>query len=102
MVSELAQCIIRNRAEYHHWSLNTYPGKIRLPKDIFHNLSTKEEALDESRRTYLSDEIMNWAKSLGKRPNVIAGPSVSVGVFEVFELLLKLSSGRLSTGLARQ
>ena len=83
-VSELAQVMIRNRADYHHWSLNTFPGKIRFPRDIFHNLNTQQEATAESRRTYMSEETMNWAKSLGRKPNMITGPSV--GHKEVFKL----------------
>ncbi len=76
-VSELAQVIIRNRADAQHWSLTTFPGKIRLPKDIFHNLENREAALNESRKEYLSAETLTWVKSLGRKTNGIAGPSVS-------------------------
>ena len=31
----------------------------------------------ESRTTYLSEETLLWAKSLGRRPNTVLGPSVS-------------------------
>ena len=76
-LSELAQVIIKNRADFQHWTVTTYPGKIRLPRDIFHNLKDNQAALEESRKTYLSEETLLWAKSLGRRPNTVLGPSVS-------------------------
>jgi sister-chromatid-cohesion protein PDS5 len=39
-LSELAMIIMRTKASQHQWTLSTYPGKVRLPRDIFHNLST--------------------------------------------------------------
>lgn len=38
-LSELTQLIIRNKAARHSWSVSTYPGKVKMPKDIFHNLT---------------------------------------------------------------
>jgi sister-chromatid-cohesion protein PDS5 len=47
-LSELAQIIIRNRAEAKGWSITTYPGKVKLPKDLFHNLKTHADVLEVS------------------------------------------------------
>lgn len=41
-LSELTQLIIKNKAARHSWTLSTYPGKISLPRDIFHNLTDIE------------------------------------------------------------
>jgi len=34
-MSEIAQYIIKTRAKAEGWSLTSYPGKIKLPSDIF-------------------------------------------------------------------
>ena len=42
-LSDLGQIILRNKAAQHQWAITSYPGTVRLPRDIFHNLSTPEE-----------------------------------------------------------
>lgn len=73
-LSELAQIIIRNRAEKHGWSVPVYPGKISMPRDIFHNAETPEERTKVLRTQYLSEEVRGWARGLGKR--AVTVPSV--------------------------
>ncbi|KAK1921574.1 armadillo-type protein [Papiliotrema laurentii] len=72
-LSELAQIIIRNKAEMHRWNLQTYPGKLRLPRDIFHNLHNPQAGLENTRRSYLTEEESSWARTLGRRGAVTAG-----------------------------
>lgn len=43
-MSELAQELIKNRAHAHGWSIETYPGKVKLPSDIFKPLPNVEAA----------------------------------------------------------
>jgi sister chromatid cohesion protein PDS5 len=43
VLSELANVIMRNKADVNSWPLSSYPGKIKLPKDVFHNLHTPAE-----------------------------------------------------------
>ncbi|RXK35355.1 hypothetical protein M231_07377 [Tremella mesenterica] len=74
-LSELTQIIIRNRAQVHSWSITSYPGKIKLPRDIFHNLTDPAAVNRNLTRKYLDDETDTWAKNLGKKAVNTAGPS---------------------------
>jgi hypothetical protein len=47
-LSELTQLIIRNKATQHGWAISTYPEKVRLPSDIFHNLTNPQAVNDVS------------------------------------------------------
>lgn len=42
--SELAQHLIKARAKSHSWALDSYPGKVKLPGDIFKALPNPEAA----------------------------------------------------------
>lgn len=42
MLSELAQLVIKRRAAQQSWTIESYPGKITLPGDIFKPLPTRE------------------------------------------------------------
>ena len=78
-LSELTQVMIKHRAEAHHWPIAVYPGKIRLPRDVFHNLEGGNAGLENSRKSYLPVEIIEWGALLGKKS--VAGPSVSYGAW---------------------
>jgi Sister chromatid cohesion protein PDS5 protein len=43
-ISELAQEIIKVRAKLNGWQLTSYPGKVKLPGDIFKSLASAEVA----------------------------------------------------------
>ncbi|WRT64749.1 uncharacterized protein IL334_001683 [Kwoniella shivajii] len=73
-LAELTELIIRNRATKHAWSIPTYPGKIRFPKDIFHHADNPEDRQKVQRTQYLSEEVRDWAKGLGKR-NTVSQPT---------------------------
>lgn len=73
-MSEMALIILRTRAQQHQWPVSVYPGKIKLPSDIFHNLPSPKIAQIVARRTFLPDEA-DWVKQLGKK----AAPVVSRG-----------------------
>ena len=47
-LAELAQIMVKNRADMHHWTVTTYPGKVRFPKDIFHNLENNQTVMEVS------------------------------------------------------
>ncbi|KDQ08190.1 hypothetical protein BOTBODRAFT_118968 [Botryobasidium botryosum FD-172 SS1] len=63
-ISELAQLIIKARANLHSWSLPSYPGKVKLPSDIFKPLPNSDAANTILKTVYLPDETLN---KLGKR-----------------------------------
>ncbi|KAK8847427.1 hypothetical protein IAR55_005285 [Kwoniella newhampshirensis] len=73
---ELAQIIIRNKAEKHAWSVPVYPGKFKMPADIFHRADNPEERTKVQRTAFLGEEVRNWARGLGKR-NIGAAPGPS-------------------------
>ncbi|GMK53875.1 hypothetical protein CspeluHIS016_0104610 [Cutaneotrichosporon spelunceum] len=72
MLSELAQMIIRNRAHAAQWNLTMYPGKVRLPNDIFANLPSVDIQQKMARHTFLSEDVQAWAKSFGRRTHMTA------------------------------
>ncbi|WWD07643.1 hypothetical protein V865_005744 [Kwoniella europaea PYCC6329] len=66
-LAELAQVIIKNRADKHAWSIPIYPGHLKWPKDIFHHAENLEDKQKVQRTQYLSEEVRNWARGLGRR-----------------------------------
>jgi sister-chromatid-cohesion protein PDS5 len=56
-LSEMAQIIISNRAHHHQWTLSSFPGKLKLPGDIFFNLPTLDAAQKVARKTFLPDDV---------------------------------------------
>ncbi|CCM05112.1 uncharacterized protein FIBRA_07319 [Fibroporia radiculosa] len=59
-VSELAQHLIRARAKVHSWSLESYPGKVRLPADILRPLPNAEAANEILKTVYLPENTLSW------------------------------------------
>ncbi|KAG9311776.1 armadillo-type protein [Chiua virens] len=64
-ISELAQVLIRTRAQARSWSIQSYPGKVKLPSDILRALPNP----DAVAKQYLSDETITWLKEAkGQKP----------------------------------
>lgn len=59
MMCEMAQILIKGRAQAHSWLLSTYPGKVRLPSDILRPLPI-EASNEVLQTTYLPDEANDW------------------------------------------
>lgn len=70
--------ILRNRAQNLSWPLSMYPGAIKLPGDIFHNLPSPSYAQRVSRKSYLPAETEEWAKNFGRKGGAAAGGMVSL------------------------
>ncbi|WWC86884.1 uncharacterized protein L201_001763 [Kwoniella dendrophila CBS 6074] len=66
-LAELTEVIIKNRSEKHAWPIPVYPGKVKFPSDILHHADNPEDKQKAQRAQYLSEEMRNWAKTLGKR-----------------------------------
>jgi len=58
--SELAQHLIKNCAKLHSWSLESYPGKVRLPGDILRPLPNAEAANEILKTIYLPENTLGW------------------------------------------
>jgi len=57
-LSEMANEVIKRHAKLHSWSLPSYPGKVKMPSDIFRPLPSPEAANKILRTTYLPQEIV--------------------------------------------
>ena len=59
--------------------MSVYPGKIKLPADIFCNLPSPQIAQTVARKTFLPDSCAEWLKnvSTSKKGANSAGPVVS-------------------------
>ncbi|RPA93174.1 hypothetical protein L873DRAFT_1816416 [Choiromyces venosus 120613-1] len=56
-ISELAQAVIRRYADFHHWSIQTWPGKIPLPAKLFAPMISEEMSRDIAMKTFLPEGI---------------------------------------------
>ncbi|TRM60411.1 armadillo-type protein [Schizophyllum amplum] len=66
MVCELAQELIKLRAQAHGWNIQSYPGKVKLPSDILRPQVSPEAANQVVKHVYLSDETLDWLKESSK------------------------------------
>ncbi|KAI0790526.1 armadillo-type protein [Abortiporus biennis] len=58
--SELAQHLIRTRAKAHGWSIESYPGKVKLPGDILRPLPNAEAANEVVKTVYLPEDAFSF------------------------------------------
>ncbi|KIM85696.1 hypothetical protein PILCRDRAFT_341662 [Piloderma croceum F 1598] len=63
-MSELAQELIKSRAQSNSWSLQSYPGKVKLPSDILRALPSPDAANKILKTTYLPEETQTWLAEL--------------------------------------
>lgn len=56
-LSDLAQLTLRKWEDAHAWSIQTLPGKVRLPTSIFAELKSHADAVDIAERNYLPDDL---------------------------------------------
>ncbi|KIJ30528.1 hypothetical protein M422DRAFT_36533 [Sphaerobolus stellatus SS14] len=64
--TELAQEVIKARAKHNGWGLQTYPGKVKLPGDIFKAMPNAEAAKKAIKKVYLPVDALTWINQLGK------------------------------------
>jgi len=57
---EVAQELIRNRAQQNSWNIPSYPGKLKLPSDILKPHPNAEVANKVAKQTYLPSEAVSW------------------------------------------
>jgi len=60
VMCELAEYLIKARAQAHSWTLTTYPGKVKLPADILRPLPNPEAAKEIMKTTYLPADAPQW------------------------------------------
>ena len=86
-LGELAQNLIRTRAKSHTWSVESYPGRVRLPMDILKPLPNPEAVSKIVKTVYLPDSITAWLAERSK-----------TGAEKVRETVVNLSERWLSFG----
>ncbi|KAI0075977.1 ARM repeat-containing protein [Panus rudis PR-1116 ss-1] len=64
--SELAQHLIKQRATAHHWALESYPGKVKMPGDILRPLPSPEAASQVLKTVYLPEEMLTYLAEKAK------------------------------------
>ncbi|KAF9457542.1 armadillo-type protein [Collybia nuda] len=69
VISELAQELIKTRAGLHSWSIQSYPGKVRLPPDILRPLPNADAANKILKTVYLPEETLSWLAEISKPSN---------------------------------
>lgn len=68
-VAELFQLMIKEYSDVKGWSLQTWPGKLNLPSDLYTPIDDFEEALKVISKIYILDEVQvelrNWLDKPG-------------------------------------
>ncbi|PFH47385.1 hypothetical protein AMATHDRAFT_152196 [Amanita thiersii Skay4041] len=66
VLCELAQELIKARAQHNGWSIQSYPGKVRLPSDILRPLPNAETVNKIVKRVYLPAEALTALNEIFK------------------------------------
>ncbi|KAF6757823.1 cohesin-associated protein Pds5 [Ephemerocybe angulata] len=66
IMAELAQELIKKRASDRSWTIQTYPGKVRLPPDILRPLPSSEAGKEILKTAYLPEETREWLEEMSK------------------------------------
>ncbi|RDB27480.1 Sister chromatid cohesion protein pds5 [Hypsizygus marmoreus] len=66
VICELAQELIKSYASTRSWSVQSYPGKVRLPADILRPLPSPEAARKVMKTVFLPEETISWLADLSK------------------------------------
>ncbi|TFK41636.1 armadillo-type protein [Crucibulum laeve] len=63
---ELAQHLIKSKADSHSWSIPSWPGKLKLPSDILRPPKDPKAANNIVQSVYLPSETLSWLGELSK------------------------------------
>ncbi|OBZ77502.1 Sister chromatid cohesion protein pds5 [Grifola frondosa] len=74
VAAELAQHLIKARAKSHSWSLESFPGKVRLPADILRPLPNAEAANEILKTIYLPENTLSWLAEHAKQSKAAQEP----------------------------
>ncbi|KAF8434558.1 cohesin-associated protein Pds5 [Boletus edulis BED1] len=68
-MADLAQELIKARAQARSWTLQSYPGKVKLPSDILRALPSTDAVAKVVKTQYLSEETIDWLRVVrGHKP----------------------------------
>lgn len=66
IICELAQDLIKTRAHAHSWTIQSYPGKVKLPGDILRPQPNAETSSKVLKTVYLPEETIAWLAELSR------------------------------------
>lgn len=58
VLSDLAQALIRSWEEQNGWTMQSWPGKMKLPSGIFRPLESHDRAQDIAKKTWISEDLV--------------------------------------------
>ncbi|KAL5115366.1 Sister chromatid cohesion protein pds5 [Pleosporales sp. CAS-2024a] len=59
ILSDLAQALIRAWEEQNSWTMQSWPGKMKLPSGIFRPLESHERAQEIAKKTWISEDLVD-------------------------------------------
>lgn len=59
VLSDLAQALIRAWEEQNNWTMQSWPGKMKLPSGIFRPLESHERAQEIAKKTWISEDLVD-------------------------------------------
>ena len=58
VLSDLSQALIRSWEEQNNWTMQSWPGKMRLPSGIFRALESHERAQEIAKKTWIDEDLV--------------------------------------------
>jgi sister-chromatid-cohesion protein PDS5 len=67
ILSDLAQALIRAWEDQNGWTMQSWPGKIKLPSGIFRPLESHERAQEIAQKTWISEDLIDGLEPLVRK-----------------------------------
>ena len=58
VLSDLSQALIRSWEEQNNWTMQSWPGKMRLPSGVFRALESHERAQEIAKKSWIDDDLI--------------------------------------------
>lgn len=67
VLSDLSQALIRSWEEQNNWTMQSWPGKMRLPSGIFRALESHDRAQEIAKKTWIDEDLVDELDPLVRR-----------------------------------
>jgi sister-chromatid-cohesion protein PDS5 len=67
VLSDLAQALIRAWEDQNGWTMQSWPGKMKLPSGIFRPLESHERALEIAKKTWIDEDLVEELDTLVRK-----------------------------------
>lgn len=67
VTSDLAQALIRSWEEQSNWTIQSYPGKMKLPSGIFRPLESHDQALRIAKKAWIGEDLVDDLDALVRK-----------------------------------